>query len=1656
MRDKPIESGSNSSDNIDDIDDMYLDYPEGDGRTLRTASSTVSFRSAASILDQAEDVEMEDAANHATPLTSNTRAAEQTTDPVAQHVGRMHYKDPDLITEIRGMYRILDLVSEQGSGGLVDKIVISQDALGTFMNDLRRGTYTSMTRVDFAGLDEVTVKPRGIYGSRFEIVRFMQDLGTIDNEVATLLRNCRDDASTNSGRTLRSGLYMLRATSQSLVYAIFWPEESTWNDDATSAAQKNRVTFMRYLTKISDQILALISEAHGAALQWNDEDAGIQMDTEEEDIGRLFTFEVEKTNEQEEQAAVRPGFTVDFAHLAPHAADQDADHVDPNILIPRLVPGETTCGILYTTVVRPRKDIKLMTERCTRIQLDTYLTRGSFRIDPEISDAALDLFVEAGLGQTQIGEETLRFRNLRKAASDTYTTELQQRLDDLKQKIVDHNALLVSALQGVIADAAANKFSIIDREQLLEKVPTKEESQAEREKRNPFPNGIKNEKLILWFELQPLPKEAESRPETSQTDAEFLQRLPIIAGNFPVLVKNVEECAAIARLSFANLVKRKCHEHAKWIQDQQKNVCEQQIKHYLDSQLRSKLQSTRQDYLAAVADKFVRNPNHVVVVKDFQVEKRFRDVMYHIAGHHEVQSGAALEYAVHELQLTQSDRHQLQLDQAFVPTPQIARHTSVRFKLSMNHHLKHIQLLRDGRCLAVTETDSGHVKVFVDRCQEIDRAIEFDRSRKQLHREKIGQDFLLAFDESKRMLAVCGTEKKSLNVFIFDEKYTSAQALGSPVDFRSWYDDHTRLAHMAILCGQSEELVLVDEHAIARMYSLTTQQFRPASLQLLCQPIAIHSSPDGSCLVTTECDSGGQYLRVYHWTSFGSTDGICLDLGEMPAHSSILTSMDNPSQMHYVGMDVDAQRCNSLALDVTRRVTEFMFKEKGGRAERTVDNRATAHNCLIECFADVWTRFPVVPAVQRETLKATNERKAPSIIFVSDIDPSRFQSHFREIIAQFERNTQKPTGGKLKRIIIDAIPYSELVARDTMDISSFKAGEWLVDILCLIPIHVAVTRDNRFIPLKDGVWSAELERTLLGATVGQIVDNLTFGWYESIFGSYMATKVLHVARTSCIIDGIERSAQEDTLLVLFNTALSNLVLFRNNFALSRDIAGLFQSFQSSSTILDPASNPTLFRSMLVIIIKDVVESDKNEIRKEFQLKFRKIVELEQGSNFISRLHGGKLTIIPWPVIQSSQFYTLFPSVKKILDAQDITHPKAGVFLQTMKTLMAKLKANDWGALDQNLAAHRAQQLSALLPSALATGAAELEPEIEPLKDFDSGTPIQLPDTRSLFYLFEGDDLEKISSHHRELHLQALLETAIDADQFDTNQGAWVKSLQDRLERLAVLRINIVREWLDVNTARFNPDLSQLQEVRRAFDNVNWPAYLRTITTDLMIAIHRTNALIYVITMKPTRMVSPVVYLLVILSLIYAKSQLTCVGNFAIIMGNPDVSCNVRKQDHACGAQCEMDGICLIETAPQSIEATFTGAHETFQYTKYSQANKRLPCVIRVPPGELSHTGKHVHSTEKKIFHFCETRCEQCGYFCTLPLGHPQQEHETSHGSMSRTRWAVEGPEGTIVEVNGRKFASRDDGAPMLVKNIWQMLRVYHTRPTALTTYCTNP
>ena len=294
---------------------------------------------------------------------------------------------------------------------------------------------------------------------------------------------------------------------------------------------------------------------------------------------------------------------------------------------------------------------------------------------------------------------------------------------------------------------------------------------------------------------------------------------------------------------------------------------------------------------------------------------------------------------------------------------------------------------------------------------------------------------------------------------------------------------------------------------------------RPATLYLNQVPYSVSSTPDGACLLVAQANGTNLTVTAYHWSTFGSTEGILLDLPPLPIQTGfVVTSLINRSAVHVVRLDFEARACRSYALDITRNVTEFTFKETGahGSSARHAGSRGkvTAHNCLIDCHAEVWTRFPVLPAVQRETISSSTLRSTRTLVFVTDRDYQRYPPHFTDMILSFEKTTKKPTGDVLKSVQVSAASFAVFAAelcgggdRRPWNVSAYRAGEWLVEFLCLIPIHLALAKDNRFVPLKDGVYSPDLERVLLGADVNRIVDNLSFGWYESLFQSYMVSKV---------------------------------------------------------------------------------------------------------------------------------------------------------------------------------------------------------------------------------------------------------------------------------------------------------------------------------------------------------------------------------------------------------------------------------------------------------------------------------------------------------------------------------------------------------------------
>ncbi|KAF7978535.1 hypothetical protein HWV62_45432 [Athelia sp. TMB] len=1484
---------------------------------------------------------------------------QQTSDSLTdQHSGKQSNSEPDpilpdldLAHKIEGMYRILDLISEQGSGGLVDKIIISQDSLREFINTLSPGAYSSMTKVDFKKLDTLTVKPVGVYGSRAEIVHFLSSINAIDETTMNQLILDQGDASGVSGPTLRSGLYIVQPLAKAeALYVVYWPEATTWDDSAVSATRRNRVTFMRYLTKICDQITALISPEHAKTLVWKEEeDDAMVLDGENEQSDRLFSFEVAKTSEQEETVTIRTGFQMTSRNIDSYAPQNYAFSSDQ--LQPRLLMGETVQGYMtfkYRAAQMSKKS--LPTTPMNDTQLKTLLKSKSIRLSETLSDDGLELLVRFGLADRFPDP----YKEMKEALASLRETSQRKREDaasKVDRDLEETSALLEKAIHGIVTAAVAKQYpslterfkdrvSSIDDTTYLGGVATlhprfnddvlkpiskvtdgpfksgtftrrkelfiavmnvlKNHPRLESTKRRDLIASILDDSNIhdtgaILASVKPAdgkPKEktlfdrfsqffssesdhtatqrfmADIRERASRiTDRDFLSSLPHAMAKEPLLSETVAGIEHLAEMRLNEIIDKAAK---KWTQigiNIQREDCQKQFERETSFQYNQARSNIRLQFINAINAISIQDNDFHTISSAREVSSRSSSrvywtpsyyTSYQLFGTHETLQEPVIEHKIHLLDLTTEDKHNMQLDQMFIPSPQDK--FSHSFSLPISSSLAHVQLLQDNRILLVVAERTGKLLIFLERLDCIDQALIRGVSKTQLHRDKIGSDFLLAYDESKRMFAVCSSAKLMIHIFIVDESYKAMQAFGSAINLNAWYNGSICLSHACFVTG-SEEILLVDSSGQARIFSLLTLQFRPATLQLAQVPTAAYSSPEGSCLLIAHAEDASAKFTAYHWGSFGSTEGIPLDIPPLSVENApILSSLGRRNSVHLIILDVAGHQCRSYALDITRKVTEFMFQQQGvSTASRTAPS--TLHNCLIECHTEVWTRFPVVPAVQRQAITSSSHRQARRLLFVTDRDHQLFSPHFSDMIQTFERSTRKPAGDILKSILVSSTTFSDMFSTMHGALSEFRAGEWLVDLLCLIPIHIAITKENRFIPLKDGVSSTDLEKTLLGAEVSQIVDSLSFGWYESLFQSYMVAKPVrvvssmgeqsvgksfslnHLVDTSFAgsamrttegvwmsvtptedalivaldfegVHSIERSAQEDTLLVLFNTAISNLVLFRNNFALSRDIAGLFQSFQSSSTVLDPAANPTLFQSTLVIIIKDVVDSDKAEIAREFSLKFQKIVQDEQDANFITKLHAGKLNIIPWPVIESRDFYRLFPALKKSLDKQVVTHRTAGEFLYTLKTLMAKLKANDWGALSQTMAAHRAQLLLSLLSNALSFGFSEADPEPLPLKNFDTDLPITQPDTDATFSLAPGGE----SGAARDEALASLRSLWERDHPRQSEDAEWITALSEHLETIADMRIRRVNEWVDSNTSRFQSGQANIQELRRALQS----------------------------------------------------------------------------------------------------------------------------------------------------------------------------------------------------------------------------------------------
>ncbi|KAG8984733.1 hypothetical protein FRB93_006355 [Tulasnella sp. JGI-2019a] len=1770
----------------------------------------------------------------------------------------------DLLPKVKGLFRLLDLYSEQGSGGLVDKIIIAQDSLKSLIDTLSPGAYSSITKINFAALDRVQIKATGLYGSKSEIVRLLREADAVDDETADLLLLSDDDRRA-AQLSLRSGIYLFLPSAGMLgldcgftptVHIIYWPEDTTWDDTASGGVKRNRVTFMRYLTRLTDQIRILASPEHASSLIWkeddsdsdseNEKDSTDETDSEDED-DRFFKFEVAKTHEQEENAQVHDGFVFKHQAIGSLAYQQESSN-RPNqeTIPPTLLAGETRQGFMTAAILPGKDERREINGTFSRVRLASTLKDKRIYLEQSINEDALAILMSEGELSSRAPDLHRAHREAMETLARNSTAEAHAQKERISNEIKSNRGLLEEGLRRKIAVAIQESYPVLElattdeadsslpnegsrylanlygmfsevrsvcdkvwlgtdlkwinardykrikqrflyvraiiekqgdklqdnqRENLVRSILTEDDpvdgsksGGVLQSTRGMFKTLVSA--IIGTSDEEKMDKDIQQCVKTglSKPDPEFLRSVEEIIANDPSLTVAAQALITRAREWADKKISELSGSLLPKVESAQLRSIEEQVRLQLKNQetenQKSAIQHLRESLNVHLAP---QGSTPDLILSTVRKCSGYHSYEFTVIGHSTFRVESVARYRIWPMELTESDSVALRDNPQHVPRPR-ARYQPVEFTLPMDHRVRHVQLLRDNHYLVVADSPGG-TRIWLQS-----EARPFGlKAAKQL---QLPRQYVMAVDENKRLVSfVCMDNGRcTLNVFVMDEELKNLSGRGTPFDVAQWYTDGPAQIQLAVFFSGTEELCLIEKSGRARIYSFLSQGFRPASIQLPASIEFAQAAPDASALLVVERTAeGSKQIRVYHRASFGngkSPHGIVRDL---PAHFSLGTQFAVTSlgqqNVSLLALLPDIPAIGSVSLEISRKETEYQFREREQR-DSSPKMVATKHNSLLNCFSEVWARYPVVPAIKRETISADGRLDAV-VTLVTDHPTHQFSRYFKGMIREFEKLSRKPTDRRLDSIQLESLSFSN-IDWDGGSSSVFRAGEWLVELLCLIPIHIAIARENRFVPLKDGVFDLRLEQQLLGAEVSKIIDTLSLGWYESIFGSYLAAKEVKVISSmgeqsvgksyslNHIVDSsfagsavrttegvwlsvcpsknilvvaldfegvhsIERTAQEDMLLVLFNTALSNLIIFRNNFALSRDVANMFTSFQASTHIFDPASNPRLFKGCLAVVIKDVVDGDKKEIVQEFKMKFSQIVGQEQANNFITKLHDGQLTVIPWNVIESREFYTLFSKLSKQLFKQKTTHTTAGEFLMTLKTLMAKLKAQDWGAMDR--------ELCRPYPSNKAIG------DHETTQNFDSQEVILSSDSQVVFYL--GKSLKERQDGLQQLLVSWRPEPA-------RNDMA---ELKQHLQTIVEARVMHVHSWLASNISRFQADNADIRALKREHEELSeslranaQPCFAECSSCRLpclLIKSHesqdhdcntshecleicefpndhdsedpedcslpaghggrhicastehvcglpchligrrgcqqrctksidhedeghacsaRTHQCGEPCSLRDVPTFSGSLYScngLCTRSFDEEHDQHSCdnrmscpiqcelcqrfcaLGDHFHGLDGSVTPIHLCGQEHSCNHDCELPGICRVNPTPHKVETLFVGQHESFQFTKYTQEAERLACAVTIKSKERDHLGPHVHSTAADPFHFCETDCQNCGYICRLPYGHPQAEHETGHGSMENTSWAIEGAADVFVEVQGRKYGARDGGAPQLCSSV---------------------
>ncbi|CAG8727313.1 5341_t:CDS:10, partial [Gigaspora margarita] len=827
-----------------------------------------------------------------------------------------------------------------------------------------------------------------------------------------------------------------------------------------------------------------------------------------------------------------------------------------------------------------------------------------------------------------------------------------------------------------------------------------------------------------------------------------------------------------------------------------------------------------------------------------------------------------LQITIYETSLEQSDTFEITENELHIPKPRLITNSlgnaGISFQINPDvYELRNISHFENKKYFIILwNKKQPRYEIFFDTAQRL-RSIFITDSPKAFRLLNTEEHCMFAINEPRGLVGILHTQSGVLHVYAFDEGYVNLFPRNSNVPILQWYNFKAPDMQHFFFIKDTEELCFVEVGGRARIYNLVNGQFRPGTGQIPANATNVMSTPDGACIVafvkeTLQSFEYHQFSLIHkrqiHITTLDLKNGLfCSSIAKITLEKTqyrfqqrslkrslgqvrISTTSRSKDFSFIEGKNTNFTRdvCEGESIILSGEkfhVLEILSdtKLKISKSSRPTSNEwldfriepKTNLNGLIDAYRLMFEKYPVDSCIDVEQTRPLSLQVALDTKDDDKVEDckDKFEDYVITMFDELKRSTKKPANS-LKKFTITASNFNDLNVVDSEfqqeNTTEYQLGEWIIQLSVLIPIQIAVARNNLFTPLRDGL-SSEVEHADIedgyARHVDAIAQNISFGWYEGIFKHFGNRQVKVISSM-----GEQSCGKSYMLNHLVGTTFDGSAM--NQFAINRDMSSMFQRFQDGATFFE--SDPKIFQAKLCIIIKDVPKQDREDIVREFSLKFNTLVAEEGEDNFITRMYPSGLNITPWPIFNDSAWFKSLKDLKKLLDKQKPKYENARIFLQNTKVIMAKLKICDWGSLDDNLVQIRVATLKRLLPTAISFGVEQKDETIERLLNRDTGLYIEDP-TVAISDIFEDlDNTANLLSDAEVLlfeenrdfvqlsaDLRAYFEENIQQRKEAQNDNIWFSRLGKFFKYIVERRVLRVQEWFTQNTDKFPEDNSDV-------------------------------------------------------------------------------------------------------------------------------------------------------------------------------------------------------------------------------------------------------